>query len=53
MIGVRERDAWLYHMNAALEVEIEHPQAKAFLREYFERTANFMMNSSGGESNQK
>jgi hemoglobin len=50
VIGTRERDAWLKHMNAAVEAEIENPQVKAFLTEYFERTANFMMNSTGGDS---
>lgn len=43
-IGLEERDAWLHHMNAALEIEVENAEAKAFLREYFERTATFMMN---------
>lgn len=44
-IGVAERDAWVKHMNAALETEIEDPFARRFLREYFERTATFLINS--------
>lgn len=45
-IGVVERDAWLRQMSAAVESEIENLQVKAFLLEYFERTANFMMNAA-------
>lgn len=44
-IGPAERDAWLRQMNAAVESEIENAQVKTFLLEYFERTANFMMNA--------
>lgn len=44
-VGQKERDAWVFHMDAALDTEIENPQAREFLRQYFERTATFMMNS--------
>ncbi len=43
-IGQKERDAWVSHMKDALESEIENPQAREFLSQYFERTATFMMN---------
>ena len=45
VVGQKERDAWVFHMTRALEIEIENPQAREFLLEYFERTATFMMNS--------
>ncbi|MBW3635250.1 MAG: globin [Armatimonadetes bacterium] len=43
-IGQQERDSWVFHMNAALQSEIENAQAREFLSQYFERTATFMMN---------
>ena len=43
-IGVRERNAWMAHMEGALaDAAIPEPQASQ-MREYFARTATFMMN---------
>jgi hemoglobin len=43
-IGPRERDAWLAHMEAALDrVAIPSP-AREVMRDYFRRAADFMMN---------
>ena len=44
-IGVKERDAWVFHMKNAVESEIENEKARTFLLEYFERAATFMINS--------
>ena len=44
-IGPRERDAWMNNMSRAVEAEIESEPVKVYLLEYFERTANFMMNA--------
>lgn len=43
-IGVAERDAWMKHMTKAVEDEIENAEVKAYLMEYFERTATFLIN---------
>jgi len=44
VIGPKERDAWLGHMLAAVEaVGIAEP-ARTAMREYFERSATFMIN---------
>jgi len=43
-IGPPERDAWVALMQAATEVEITDPAARAFLIDYFAKTATFMMN---------
>lgn len=43
-IGIQERDTWLRHMNAALEIEVHDPAIRQTMREYFERTADFMIN---------
>lgn len=48
-IGRRERDAWVHHMSAAVEAEIEDERAKKFLLDYFDRTATFLMNRSEAE----
>jgi hemoglobin len=45
-IGQKERDAWVLHMSRAVESEIENPQIRTYLNDYFERTATFMMNRS-------
>jgi hemoglobin len=45
-IGIAERDAWVYHMKNAVELEISNPTAKEFLIGYFERTATFMINKT-------
>ena len=44
-IGQAERDAWVKHMKAAVEAEIDQPAARQFLLDYFERSATFMMNA--------
>lgn len=43
-IGQKERDAWVSHMKIAVEAEIENPDARRALMEYFERAATFMIN---------
>lgn len=44
-IGVRERDAWVGHMLAAMDaVGIQEP-ARTAMREYFERSGTFMINN--------
>jgi len=45
-IGVAERDAWVYHMKNAVESEISDSTAKAFMIDYFERTATFLINQN-------
>ncbi len=43
-IGLRERNAWMAHMEGALaDAAIPEPQLSQ-MREYFARTATFMMN---------
>jgi hemoglobin len=45
-IGLAERDAWLRNMFEAMEeVGIEEP-ARTTMRQYFEQTANFLMNQT-------
>ncbi|PQV64117.1 hemoglobin [Abditibacterium utsteinense] len=44
-IGKKERDAWVFHMNRAVESEIENEAVRAYLHQYFERTATFLINS--------
>ena len=44
-VGQAERDAWMKHMTQAVEDEIEDAEIKAYLLDYFGRTATFMMNS--------
>lgn len=44
VVDAAARDAWLKHMNAAVE-EIDPPEpAKTMLLDYFHNTANFLMN---------
>lgn len=43
-IGQPERDAWMRHMRAAVEEEKLPAEIEAFMLNYFERTATFMMN---------
>ncbi len=43
-IGQAERDAWMKHMQAAVEAEHFAPAMTAALLDYFENTATFMMN---------
>ncbi len=45
-IGQKERDAWVSLMNRAVESEIENADVRAYLHQYFERTATFLMNRS-------
>jgi len=52
-IGQKERDAWVSHMSQAVEAEIENPEAKRRLLDYFEKTATFLMNRSEAESQTK
>lgn len=44
-IGQKERDAWVFHMNRAVENEIENADVRAYLKGYFEKTATFLINS--------
>ena len=44
-VGQAERDAWMKHMTKSVEDEIQDAQVKAYLLDYFARTATFMMNS--------
>lgn len=43
-IGQKERDAWVFQMNRAVESEIENEAVRAYLHQYFERTATFLIN---------
>ena len=43
-IGVRERNAWMSHMEGALEDAAIPEPHRSQMREYFARTATFMMN---------
>lgn len=45
VIGAPERDAWLRHMLAAVEATPEFHPFRDDLREYFEESANFLVNS--------
>ena len=45
-IGQAERDAWMNNMRAAVEAEIQNAEAKAYLLDYFERTATFLINQN-------
>src|SRR5918912_3221972 len=46
-IGQAQRDAWMRHMQAALD-EAGFPEpAYSVLRDYFERTATFLINQAG------
>ncbi len=46
VIGQKERDAWIHQMLAALdETQIPEP-AYGILKEYFEKSATFMMNAT-------
>ncbi len=46
VIGQKERDAWIHHMLAALdEAQVPGP-AYQIMKEYFEKSATFMMNAS-------
>lgn len=44
VIGQAERDAWVKLMGAAVDAEIPDAQVRAFLHNYFERTATFLIN---------
>jgi len=46
-IGQKERDAWVLHMNGAVDTEIENADVRAYLKNYFEKTATFLMNRAG------
>ena len=43
-IGQKERDAWVLHMGRAVDSEIENEAVRAYLHQYFERTATFLIN---------
>ena len=43
-IGQAERDAWVWNMRNAVEAHVENAEVKAFLLDYFERTATFLIN---------
>ena len=43
-IGVRERNAWMAHMEGALSDAVIPEPHLSHMREYFARTATFMMN---------
>ncbi len=43
-IGVAERDAWVNNMRRAVEAHVENEEVKAYLLDYFERTATFLIN---------
>ncbi len=45
-IGQKERDAWVLHMGRAVDSEIEHAEVRAFLHNYFEKTATFLINKA-------
>ena len=46
-IGQPERDAWVRHMCAALDETGFAEPARSALRDYFERTATFLINQQG------
>jgi hemoglobin len=43
-IGVKEKDAWMVNMNAALDAMAEFKPYESLLKEYFEEFATFMIN---------
>ena len=43
-IGRRERDAWVKHMNAALDAEHLPAPVQELMADYFDRAATFLMN---------
>ena len=45
-VGLRERDAWLRHMRAAIDDLDLDPEHEATLWEYLERAAHFMVNTT-------
>ena len=45
-VGVRERDAWLRHMRAAVDTLDLAPEHAATLWDYLERSAHFMVNTA-------
>jgi hemoglobin len=45
-VGLRERDAWLRHMRAAIDTLDLDPEHEATLWEYLERAAHFMVNTA-------
>ena len=45
-IGQNERDAWVTHMGRAVDSEIENADVRAYLHQYFERTATFLINKT-------
>jgi len=45
VIGLRERDAWLRHMRAAVQSAGLPPEDEAELMEYFEQTARSLINA--------
>lgn len=47
VIGQVERDAWMRHMEVAVKAEKLPAEIEAFILDYFERTATFMMNRRG------
>ena len=48
-VGVRERDAWLRHMGAAVEGLGLPAEQEATLWDYLERAAHFMVNTADDE----
>ncbi len=44
-IGVAERDAWVWNMRNAVEAHVENEEVKAYLLDYFETTATFLINT--------
>ena len=44
VIGQRERDAWMTHMRAAVEVEQLPEAVRDVLLDYFDRAATFLIN---------
>ena len=44
-IGVAERDAWVNNMRNAVEAHVDDAHIKAYLLDYFERTATFLINT--------
>jgi hemoglobin len=49
-VGVRERDAWLRHMRAAVDTLDLPPEHAATLWDYLERSAHFMVNTADDEA---
>jgi len=43
-IGRRERDAWVKHMNAALDAEHLPAPVQELMADYFDRAATFLLN---------